>query len=92
MASLRPKGVKRLTKNTSHNKYALIKNSKTFLQMTLKQYNLYMTQHQKHFLNRVKTLLTLLMNIILCDSIYLKNNTLFFALMEGVETKFKILS
>ena len=70
---------KKLTKNTPHNKLNLIKNLKTFLQTTLKRYNLYMTQHQKHFLNRAEMLLTLIMNIILCDRPYLKNITLFFA-------------
>ena len=43
--------------------------------MTLKRYNLYTTQHQKHLqralmaLMGLKQLLTLLMNIILCDDI-----------------------
>ena len=47
--------------------------------MTLKRYNLYTTQHQKHLhvmalmglmpLMARKTLLTLLMNIILCDGV-----------------------
>ena len=35
--------------------------------MTLKRYNLYMTQHQKLLHVMEKILLTLLMNIILCD-------------------------
>ena len=58
---------KRLTKNTPHNKYALIKNLKTFLQTNLTRYNLYMTQHQKHLHVMAEILLTLVMNIILCD-------------------------
>ena len=44
--------------------------------MTLKRYNLYMTQHQKHLhvtaLMGLKTLLTLLMNIILCETNFKK--------------------
>ena len=60
---------KKLIKNTYHNKYVLIKNLKTFLQMNTTLYNLYTIQHQKHLPVRgiIKTLLTLLMNIILCD-------------------------
>ena len=37
--------------------------------MTLKRYNLYMTQHQKHLQRIIEILLTLLMNIILCDAL-----------------------
>ena len=59
--------LKKLTKNTPHNKLNLIKNLKTFLQMILTRYNLYTTQHQKHFKRITKQLLTLHMNIILCD-------------------------
>ena len=63
----------KLTKNTPHNKLNLIKNLKTFLQTTLKRYNLYTTQHQKHLhvmaLMGLKTLLIIVMNIILCDGV-----------------------
>ena len=63
----------KLTKNISHNSSALIKKLKTFLQTILKRYNLYTTQHQKLLqrarmdLMALKTLLTLHMNIILCE-------------------------
>ena len=60
---------KKLTKNTPPNNSALIKNLKTFLQTTLTRYNLYTTQHQKHFQKETKILLIIVMNIILCDGI-----------------------
>ena len=60
--------------------------------MTIKRYNLYTTQHQKHLHAKAETLLTLIMNIILCEKCLLKTLLYFllkiFALMEGVETKF----
>ena len=59
----------KLTKNTPHNKLNLIKNLKTFLQTTLKRYNLYTTQHQKHLQKMEEILLIIVMNIILCDGV-----------------------
>ena len=72
----------KLTKNISHNSSALIKNLKTFLQMTLKRYNLYMTQHQKHFQRALKMLLTLHMNIILCECEIIKKHYFIFYLTK----------
>ena len=70
--------------------------------MTLKRYNLYTTQHQKLLHVMEKILLTLLMNIILCDIRIL--NIIFYPFKartlasfkacytgRGVKTKLKIL-
>ena len=78
----------KLTKNTPHNKLNLIKNLKTFLQTTLTRYNLYTTQHQKHFQRitgrmalmaprGLKILLIIVMNIILCEKGPLKHYFIF---------------
>lgn len=67
----------KLTKNIYQNKLNLIKNLKTFLQTTLKRYNLYTIQHQKHFQKMAEILLILLMNIILCEKARLKHYFIF---------------
>ena len=50
--------------------------------MNTKRYNLYTTQHQKHFQRMVKMLLTLLMNIILCECEIIKKHYFIFYLTK----------
>ena len=57
--------------------------------MTLKRYNLYTTQHQKHLQRITKQLLTLLMNIILCEYDIIKKHYFIFCPHGGREDKIK---
>ena len=55
--------------------------------MTLKRYNLYTTQHQKHLQRIIEMLLIIVMNIILCECEIIKKHYFIFCPFKGVETK-----